>query len=328
MVADRRQQQAPPQQRMTQRVEGDRKLGQHPVRTLQTKNGTFTLTPIGDSRPQRPAHRLVPIGPTEQRPVRRPQQTTVPLPDGGIRPGDPEYDEEHAASRQDFVSSRRNDFIVPSNAFQFLNWASGKYTGSRGDRAIDETVLPDSDFLHLRSVALKVHEEGRSQLDYGDWGYQDRGGGLLKAMVRIEPDEDVPMLQQIRELASLSFTDPNFRMGTLLGASTVEVRFNEETGYEHLYIVDEYDFNVGKRGTLLKEAFMAEDMGDIELAQEKRDEAFEGTTWFEQVRILAFAMFDQDDLRMKVDMDLGPVDDEVFKGFEEARENPFNVQTQ
>lgn len=159
-----------------------------------------------------------------------------------------------------FSEAFDNFSLFPKNATQFIN---NKVTG---DSTYGESDLSSSDLKLLRGLAGKkitdgTYEKGIGYEDYGVKESEILKDGYVDAAVK-------------------SWTDPNFRMATLLGKSDIRIEDGK------VFIVDTYDFNAGPK-RLEYQSFL--DSGDNEGA-EKFLNTLSGV---EKMSVKAYA--DQDD---------------------------------
>lgn len=171
--------------------------------------------------------------------------------------------------------------ILPINAGKFAEFLSN-------DGKIDltsEDLGDDYDFL--REKAIETIESGKSSFSYKTWGFEDK---------------DI-LMSDLGETARKSFTDPNYRMATLIGR-TGEGNVRIEDG--RVIVEDVYDFNTGPRGTKLQKALVMKETGDIEGYEKLAEEALGDQSYFGRVRIWAAALGVPQGEGTRFKLDLGP----------------------
>ena len=176
--------------------------------------------------------------------------------------------------------------ILPLNAAKFAEFLSN-------DGKIDitsEDLGDDYDFL--RDKAIETIQSGKSSFSYETWGFKDKN----------------ILMSELGETARKSFTDPNYRMATLIGR-TGEGNVRIEDG--RVVVEDVYDFNTGPRGTKLQKALVLKETGDIEGYEKLAEEALGDQTYFGKVRIWAAALGVPQGQGTRFKLDLGPAPEGV-----------------
>jgi hypothetical protein len=158
-----------------------------------------------------------------------------------------------------FSEAFDNFSLFPKNATQFVNHRV------TGDSTYDESELASSDLNLLRDLASKKIADGtqKSGIGYKDYGVK----------------EDEILKDGYVSAAYKSWTDPKFRMATLLGNSNISIEDGK------VYVTDTYDFNKGPKRIKYKKLM---DSGNTEGAQEFLD----SMSGVERQSVLSFA--DQD----------------------------------
>lgn len=171
--------------------------------------------------------------------------------------------------------------ILPINAVKFAEFLSN-------DGKIDLTSEDlEGDYDFLREKAIETIQSGKSSFSYKTWGFEDKS----------------ILMSNLGETAKKSFTDPNYRMATLIGR-TAEGNVRIEDG--RVIVEDVYDFNTGPRGTKLQKALVLKETGDIEGYEKLAEEALGDQTYFGKVRIWAAALGVPQGEGTRFKLDLGP----------------------
>lgn len=171
--------------------------------------------------------------------------------------------------------------VLPINAAKFA-----EFLANDGKIDITSEDLGD-DYDFLREKAIETINEGKSSFSYETWGFEDKS----------------ILMSDLGETATKSFTDPNYRMATLIGR-TGEGNVRIENG--RVIVEDVYDFNTGPRGTKLQQALVLKETGDIEGYERLAEEALGGQTYFGKMRIWGAALGVPQGEGTRFKLDLGP----------------------
>ena len=171
--------------------------------------------------------------------------------------------------------------VLPINAGKFA-----EFLANDGKISITSEDLGD-DYDFLREKALETINAGKSSFSYETWGFEDKS----------------ILMSDLGETAAKSFTDPNYRMATLIGR-TGEGNVRIENG--RVIVEDVYDFNTGPRGTKLQKALVLKETGDIEGYEKLAEEALGDQTYFGKMRIWGAALGVPQGEGTRFKLDLGP----------------------
>jgi hypothetical protein len=171
--------------------------------------------------------------------------------------------------------------VLPINAAKFA-----EFLANDGKIDITSEDLGD-DYDFLREKAIETINEGKSSFSYETWGFEEKS----------------ILMSDLGETAKKSFTDPNYRMATLIGR-TGEGNVRIENG--RVIVEDVYDFNTGPRGTKLQQALVLKETGDIEGYERLAEESLGGQTYFGKMRIWAAALGVPQGEGTRFKLDLGP----------------------
>jgi hypothetical protein len=171
--------------------------------------------------------------------------------------------------------------VLPINAGKFA-----EFLANDGKISITSEDLGD-DYDFLREKALETINAGKSSFSYETWGFEDKS----------------ILMSDLGETAAKSFTDPNYRMATLIGR-TGEGNVRIENG--RVIVEDVYDFNTGPRGTKLQKALVLKETGDIEGYEKLAEEALGDQTYFGKMRIWGAALGVPQGKGTRFKLDLGP----------------------
>lgn len=171
--------------------------------------------------------------------------------------------------------------VLPINAGKFA-----EFLANDGKISITSEDLGD-DYDFLREKAIETINEGKSSFSYKTWGFEDKS----------------ILMSDLGETAAKSFTDPNYRMATLIGR-TGEGNVRIENG--RVIVEDVYDFNTGPRGTKLQKALVLKETGDIEGYEKLAEEALGDQTYFGKMRIWGAALGVPQGEGTRFKLDLGP----------------------
>lgn len=171
--------------------------------------------------------------------------------------------------------------ILPINAAKFAEFLSndGKIS------LTTEELGSDADFL--REAAIKTIQEGGNKFTYKTWGFDDKS----------------ILLSDLKTTAAKSFTDPNYRMATLIGR-TGDGNVRVEDG--RIVVEDVYDFNSGPRGRKLQQALVLKETGDMAGYEKLAEEALGDLPYFGQVRVWGAALGAPQGSGTRFKLDLGP----------------------
>ncbi len=171
--------------------------------------------------------------------------------------------------------------ILPINASKFSEFLSNK-----GKISITEEDL-GNDYGFLREKAIEAIQSNKGKFDYSTWGFDDR---------KI-------LMSDLKTTAAKSFTDPNYRMATLIGR-TGDNNVRIEDG--RVIVEDVYDFNSGPRGRKLQQALVLKETGDTEGYERLAGEALDELPYFGQMRVWAAALGVPQGEGTRFKLDLGP----------------------
>lgn len=171
--------------------------------------------------------------------------------------------------------------VLPINAAKFAEFLSndGKISMTA------EELGSDADFL--RDAAIKTIQEGGNKFTYETWGFKEKS----------------ILMDNLVTTSAKSFTDPNYRMATLIG-QTGDGNVRVEDG--RIVVEDVYDFNSGPRGRKLQQALVLKETGDIAGYERLAGEALDGETYFGQMRVWAAALGVPQGEGTRFKLDLGP----------------------
>lgn len=171
--------------------------------------------------------------------------------------------------------------LLPLNGAKFTEFLSndGKIS------LTTEDLGSDADFL--REVAIKTIQDGGNKFTYETWGFEDKS----------------ILMSDLKTTAAKSFTDPNYRMATLIGR-TGDGNVRVEDG--RIVVEDVYDFNSGTRGTKLQQALVLKETGDMEGYEKLAEEAMGDLPYFGQVRVWGYALGVPQGEGTRFKLDLGP----------------------
>lgn len=171
--------------------------------------------------------------------------------------------------------------FLPINAAKFAEFLSN-------DGKIDITPEDLGDDLgFLREKAIETITAGGDRFTYKTWGFEEKS--ILMA--------------DLKKTAAKSFTDPNYRMATLIG-QTANGNVRVENG--RLVVEDVYDFNSGPRGTKLQQALVLKETGDMLGYEKLAEEALNDLSYFGQMRVWAAALGVPQGQGTRFKIDLGP----------------------
>ena len=171
--------------------------------------------------------------------------------------------------------------MLPINFTKFAEFLSndGKISMSA------EELGSDADFL--RDAAIKTIQDGGNKFTYETWGFDDKS----------------ILMSDLKTTAAKSFTDPNYRMATLIGR-TGDGNVRIEDG--RVVVEDVYDFNSGPRGRKLQQALVLKETGDMAGYERLAGEALDDLPYFGQVRVWAAALGVPQGEGTRFKLDLGP----------------------
>lgn len=171
--------------------------------------------------------------------------------------------------------------ILPINAAKF-----SEFLANDGKVSITtEDLGSDADFL--REAAIKTIQEGGNKFTYETWGFDDKS----------------ILMSDLKATAAKSFTDPNYRMATLIGR-TGDGNVRVEDG--RIVVEDVYDFNSGPRGRKMQQALVLKETGDIAGYEKLAEEALGDLPYFGQVRVWGAALGAPQGSGTRFKLDLGP----------------------
>ena len=148
-----------------------------------------------------------------------------------------------------------------------------------------EDLGSDADFL--REAAIKTIQEGGDKFTYETWGFDDKS----------------ILMSDLATTAAKSFTDPKYRMATLIGR-TGDGNVRVEDG--RIVVEDVYDFNTGPRGRKLQQALALKETGDMAGYEKLAEEALGDLPYFGQMRVWGFALGVPQGEGTRFKLDLGP----------------------
>ena len=171
--------------------------------------------------------------------------------------------------------------VLPINAAKFAEFLSndGKISMTA------EELGSDADFL--REAAIKTIQEGGDKFTYETWGFENKS----------------ILMSDLATTAAKSFTDPNYRMATLIGR-TGDGNVRVEDG--RIVVEDVYDFNSGPRGRKLQQALVLKETGDTAGYERLAEEALGDLPYFGQMRVWAAALGVPQGEGTRFKLDLGP----------------------
>ena len=171
--------------------------------------------------------------------------------------------------------------VLPINAAKFAEFLSndGKIS------LTTEDLGSDADFL--REAAIKTIQEGGDKFTYETWGFEDKS----------------ILMSDLKTTAAKSFTDPNYRMATLIGR-TGNGNVRVEDG--RIVVEDVYDFNSGPRGRKMQQALVLKETGDMDGYERLAGEALDDLPYFGQMRVWAAALGVPQGEGTRFKLDLGP----------------------
>jgi len=171
--------------------------------------------------------------------------------------------------------------VLPINAAKFAEFLSndGKISMTA------EELGSDADFL--REAAIKTIQEGGDKFTYKTWGFEDKS----------------ILMSDLTTTAAKSFTDPNYRMATLIG-QTGDGNVRVEDG--RIVVEDVYDFNTGPRGRKLQQALVLKETGDVAGYEKLAEEALGDLPYFGQMRVWGAALGVPQGEGTRFKLDLGP----------------------
>ena len=171
--------------------------------------------------------------------------------------------------------------VLPINAAKFSEFLSndGKISMTA------EELGSDADFL--REAAIRTIQEGGDKFTYKTWGFEDKS----------------ILMSDLLTTAAKSFTDPNYRMATLIGR-TGDGNVRVEKG--RIVVEDVYDFNTGPRGKKLQQALVLKETGDMAGYEKLAEEAMGDLPYFGQMRVWGFALGVPQGEGTRFKLDLGP----------------------
>ena len=180
--------------------------------------------------------------------------------------------------------------ILPINAAKFAEFLSndGKISMTTED------LGSDADFL--REAAIRTIQGGGNKFTYETWGFEDKS----------------ILMSDLATTSAKSFTDPNYRMATLIGR-TGDGNVRVEDG--RIVVEDVYDFNSGPRGRKLQQALVLKETGDMAGYEKLAEEALADLPYFGQMRVwgAALGVSQGDGTRFKLDLGPAPEDMEGEK---------------
>lgn len=171
--------------------------------------------------------------------------------------------------------------LLPINASKFAEFLSNDGKVS----ITPEDLGDDADFL--REKAIETLTKGDNRFTYETWGFQEKS----------------ILMGDLKKTAAKSFTDPNYRMATLIG-QTAEGNVRVEGG--RIVVEDVYDFNTGPRGTKLQKALVLKETGNMEEYERLAEEALDDLSYFGQMRVWAAALGVPQGEGTRFKLDLGP----------------------
>ncbi len=171
--------------------------------------------------------------------------------------------------------------LLPINASKFAEFLSNDGKVS----ITPEDLGDDADFL--REKAIETLTKGDNRFTYETWGFQEKS----------------ILMGDLKKTAAKSFTDPNYRMATLIG-QTAKGNVRVEGG--RIVVEDVYDFNTGPRGTKLQKALVLKETGDMEGYEKLAEEALDDLSYFGQMRVWAAALGVPQGEGTRFKLDLGP----------------------
>lgn len=171
--------------------------------------------------------------------------------------------------------------LLPINAAKFAEFLSndGKIS------ITPEDLGDDVDFL--REKAIETLTKGDNRFTYETWGFKEKS----------------ILMGDLKKTAAKSFSDPNYRMATLIG-QTAKGNVRVEGG--RIVVEDVYDFNTGPRGTKLQKALVLKETGDMEGYERLAEEALDDLSYFGQMRVWAAALGVPQGEGTRFKLDLGP----------------------
>lgn len=176
--------------------------------------------------------------------------------------------------------------LLPINAAKFA-----EFLGNEGDIEMStEELGDDADFL--REAAIQAIQSGENKFTYETWGFEDK----------------TILMSDLATTAVKSFTDPNYRMATLIGR-TGDNNVRVEDG--RIIVEDVYDFNSGPRGRKLQEALALKEAGDEAGYESLAEEALADLPYFGQMRVWAAALGVPQGEGTRYKLDLGPAPEEL-----------------
>jgi len=179
-----------------------------------------------------------------------------------------------------FAAPVASEFL-PINAAKFAEFMSNDGQISM----TPEELGSDADFL--RDAAIRTIQEGGDKFTYKTWGFDDKS----------------ILMSDLANTAAKSFTDPNYRMATLIGR-TGDGNVRVEDG--RIIVEDVYDFNTGPRAEKLSQALVLKETGDMEGYERLAEEAMGDLPYFGQMRVWAGALGVPQGEGTRFKLDLGP----------------------
>jgi|TARA_R110000744_G_scaffold369071_1_gene479153 hypothetical protein len=171
--------------------------------------------------------------------------------------------------------------LLPINGAKFTEFLSNDGQIS----LTTEDLGSDADFL--REAAIKTIQDGGNKFTYETWGFEDKS----------------ILMSDLKTTLAKSFTDPNYRMATLIGR-TGDGNVRVEDG--RIVVEDVYDFNSGTRGRKMQQALVLKETGDMEGYEKLAEEAMDGLPYFGQVRVWGAALGVPQGEGTRFKLDLGP----------------------
>lgn len=175
--------------------------------------------------------------------------------------------------------------VLPINAAKFAEFLSND-----GQIGLTTEDLGSSDSDFLREAAIKTLQDGGDKFTYETWGFEDKS----------------ILMSDLLTTAAKSFTDPNYRMATLIGR-TGDGNVRVEDG--RIVVEDVYDFNSGPRGKKMQQALVLKETGDMEGYEKLAEEAMDGLPYFGHMRVWAAALGVPQGEGTRFKIDLGPAPD-------------------
>lgn len=151
------------------------------------------------------------------------KEAVIPTAEASTLTPEQQVKEEENTLKKVFDTIYKLD-VTPANATQLIK------NTLFGDTEVDLLDLNPSDLSLLKGLVKDKLATGTTKISYED--FDTTGQGSIK--------------KGLLETIKLSATSPEYRMATLLGASSIKVEGDK------VYIVDTYDFNKGTKGASFK----------------------------------------------------------------------------